>query len=684
MMQTNNLLWGVVLLLTILSLTSCSEEKCEPGVDRLLTFFGKIEEDYTRNANPSLQGSVLEKGLQVGLFISEADSYEWKYDNKMVTSLGDGTFVCEEKLYEPFSGQTDVYAYAPYSENFSGKYAEEVTFTIQEDQTTDENYLASDLLLGSADNPVSSRNIMLKFAHQMSKIRINFVSDEYNLEGARVIIHGIVPTANVNLKDRSISVDGDAEKTNIKVVNFDSDASEFECAAIIVPQTLQATKKFFDITLANGMTFAYPLDQETIFQSKKCYEYNVTIGKPYTGDPIITEIQDVEQKPIIGALRGSSIRIVGKRMKEVERLFCNGIEVKPTQKMQNYVMLDIPADLPINSEDENYCKIRMEFVEGDPLIYKFKFRDGQAPVITDVSWNLATVGQKILLVGQNFTHIEEIIFPGNVKADDYRVINTDTIEVTVPQNGDQQMGAITLVGLNGGACSVSNINCQSRLLDWDIITANTNDCKSQGKVLDETDFTDIESKGGVLPANRPETIYGVVESVFENFLNESGSSESPVISGFKLNWTEVAENCGVDALCTELAFQVDYYCPWNDWGTGAFRLSLNKTGGTEGKDRYSITPWYVNKKVQPIQFGGQWRTLTIPLYLFSTLVDLNLGQILQNTAWMEKTYFVFRTGAIGDGGRGNKKMPYMQILLAYPRVVSIVQQQYVEPIKWIE
>lgn len=669
-MRTNNILWRLIGIVAIFLIYSCTDEEHGQTSGKMMTFTGIIEEGYTRTIVSELQGKALEQGVKVGLFIGEDGTEEWTYDNAITVSAGNGTFKNEQKLYEPFSGRTNVYAYAPYQDAFTGKYDQDVNFSVQTDQTTNDGYLASDFLLGTADNPTSDCNIALKFSHQMTKIRINLVSDEYSLEGATVVLRNIVPTAKINLESKTIIADVTVAPVDIKVADFGNEDSDFDCAAIIVPQVLQAGT-FFEIKLSDGNTFSYSLQEKMTFEAKKCYEYDITVGKPYVGEPNITDIQDVDRRSVIGALRGTLIRIVGHKLDKVTSVYCNGVKVVPVRQVQNYIALNIPADLTVDPSDEDYCKIRLELEEGQESIIKdFKFRDGSAPKINSVSWNLAKAGEAIILTGENFVHIEKILFPGNVEAATYEVKDMNTIEVVVPENGDQILGAITVIGLNGGAYSMKNINCQVLEFDWEIMEVSSSFLSKGQKFTSFVDaFAGISED--VQPVTKPEVLYGTLGMVYEGLYSNSDNDQSPVKSGFKIDWSTVAEKVGGNTSCSDLAFQCECYCPWI-WTMGALRFSIVGLSGTEGVTRCTLNPWRVNGQDIGVDFQHSWKTVTVNLGDLKDLESKTVSEMATNV----NTCFSFQLGWF-NGSRGIA-MEHFQMFFANPRIVPVTYEEYIE------
>ena len=117
----------------------------------------------------------------------------------------------DEVTYFPKDATSvDVYGHYPYSEGFSTVDGQQY-FTIQDDQTTIDGYLKSDLM--TADNSPATRtkggdgvwtdnkSANLDFKHQMAKIIVNVQTDESGggsgLSIKRVVINGVKPRVPV-------------------------------------------------------------------------------------------------------------------------------------------------------------------------------------------------------------------------------------------------------------------------------------------------------------------------------------------------------------------------------------------------------------------------------------------------------------------------------------------------------
>ena len=187
------------------------------------------------------------------------------------TKTGGALDLQDGPYYYPTSGNgVNIYALYPTTTK-AGEL-----FTIKDDQSTDANYKASDLMYGKpASNPVSpsANAVNIKFSHLLSKVTINLIAgaNVTSLEGAKVELLGVKPSTTIN--GYSITAaSGDA--TPITVMTATETVTSG--SAIIVPQTLP--EMFLQVTLG-GATLTGKLDSGAPeLTAGNAYTYNITVN----------------------------------------------------------------------------------------------------------------------------------------------------------------------------------------------------------------------------------------------------------------------------------------------------------------------------------------------------------------------------------------------------------------------
>lgn len=299
-------------------LAGCNNEETDTWAGEIRLSSGVEAQQVTRSIATDLQGIQIAKDVHVGFFINEAvvsgaaTTYTQNLDYK---ANGSGSFE-GTTVYFPQSGNgVNIYAYAPWKADLAlnGTYA----FSIKTDQSTDANYLASDLLWGQPmklkegstteyelANPVArtKENVNVSFKHLLSKIQVTLIPDQTSgltpgdFKGAKLEILSVMPGVTLTLADGNIS-DASGTATTVIAAIYDANTtpSALTAAAIVAPQTFTKGTKFMKVTLATGGELFYTLpngasDNGLTLASGKIYKYEITVK--LTGLTVTSTIDD--------------------------------------------------------------------------------------------------------------------------------------------------------------------------------------------------------------------------------------------------------------------------------------------------------------------------------------------------------------------------------------------------------
>ena len=180
---------------------------------------------------------------------------------------------------------------------------EKQNFMVQADQSSIDNYKASDLMYGQANsgNDITRTNDaqVVAFTHKLSKINIELTAGTgltaANLEGAQVSIVSVQRATNIVPNTGALATATTSTISNVIALmvsdantNSTIDVGELKGSAIIVPQTiteLDGTKEFIRVTLNNGGVLSYkPADpmggstNQMVFNGSKKYTYQITVN----------------------------------------------------------------------------------------------------------------------------------------------------------------------------------------------------------------------------------------------------------------------------------------------------------------------------------------------------------------------------------------------------------------------
>lgn len=194
------------------------------------------------------------------------------------TADGVGGLTTTNAQFYPISGSTiDLYAFHPAD---AGE-----TFTVQSDQSTPENYRASDLMHATATGlSYSETPHELTFYHLLSKVVVKLepgtgftVAD---LDGATVVLGTAAEGEGLNNQVTFNAATGTISgATGDQAITVTTDADNAEHAAVIVPQNIKGKKLF--VTLS-GVTKSWTItsDAETFpLEAGKVYVFTITVNR---------------------------------------------------------------------------------------------------------------------------------------------------------------------------------------------------------------------------------------------------------------------------------------------------------------------------------------------------------------------------------------------------------------------
>jgi hypothetical protein len=276
-----------------LMLTSCNDNEALEGVSqgqdsRIISLSGEIDQvavtrvndngfcdgdimgvyvvDYNGNT-PGILATNGNRGTNVPHTFDEAaykwnSAYDiyWKDDHTHVDIYG----------YYPYASPTDVNAYA---------------FEVQKDQTRNNgdemgSYEASDFLWGkAADVAPTEKIIRLPLRHKMSNARITLKEGEGFAEGAwtelekQVLVLNTKRSSVIDLATGNVTATGEVAKTG--TIPFRKD-NEFR--AIVVPQTVEAGKVLFSITV-DGMPYTFKKEEAFTYIAGKMHNFTIQVNK---------------------------------------------------------------------------------------------------------------------------------------------------------------------------------------------------------------------------------------------------------------------------------------------------------------------------------------------------------------------------------------------------------------------
>ena len=171
-----------------------------------------------------------EDGMQAGIFIDRPMLYR-----NVKSSYSAGKLLTENKLYwlkeMPQDTVLSFRAYSPYNTAFN--VAGVVPFSVAIDQSKDEEFAASDLMMAKTEASPADKSINFSFEHKLSKLTIYLKSEEQIEE---VTLSGVMPSVYLNFERDLFRPSGDRLELKGHLSGKDKDGvSAYEF--ILIPQS---------------------------------------------------------------------------------------------------------------------------------------------------------------------------------------------------------------------------------------------------------------------------------------------------------------------------------------------------------------------------------------------------------------------------------------------------------------
>lgn len=287
-MKTTKRPYAIIPLAVLLMTASCAE--------RLTGWFERVPINLTATV---AEGELTRAGnaVQTSQFDTGQTFYAYFPANVTETSTlyqitnADGETQIAEGSEQPYfeSGETQatVHAYYPPSKVSQSS----TSFSVEQDQSTDGNYMLSDLMYATA-NIVNDHTYIvvtqgLTFRHLMSKIMVVVTAgqDVAKIQEVRIVggYKTIAMTAPACQLGTTASDLTDALTTDSYVTMCkNNDAATASCSALIPPQTINGA---FLWVKADGKWVYYTLNNKT-FESGRSYLFTMTVNKAAIGTTI--------------------------------------------------------------------------------------------------------------------------------------------------------------------------------------------------------------------------------------------------------------------------------------------------------------------------------------------------------------------------------------------------------------
>ena len=272
-----------VIMVPVTVLTGCSTEEAD-GQNVMTTskpIILKAQMQTTRTIN-DLQNTDLSTAVTVGVFsLSDENTLLTNGDNAAYITDGNGNLTASGSAMNwPASASVNIYAYAPRQSAWS--YGAEKTFTVATDQSSDEGYLASDLLYASQTATSQTSAVNLGFSHKLARLALTVTADaSTTLTDATVKIVGTKPSTVLTLTDGTVSeATGTAQDITIGSGITITAGQSQTLYAVVVPQTVAANATLIEVTAGSKVWKYHFTGAKTLAGGKShSLTVSVSIGK---------------------------------------------------------------------------------------------------------------------------------------------------------------------------------------------------------------------------------------------------------------------------------------------------------------------------------------------------------------------------------------------------------------------
>jgi hypothetical protein len=353
-----------------------------------------------------------------------------------------------------------------------------------------------------------------------------------------------------------------------------------------------------------------------------CEDKNDTDTSPAAINKVFLEDaqSSVPDREVKFARLGQTIRLEGSGFTGTSQVLINGEKCyfNPVFVSNNSMIIQVSGDVPTIEASEDVRNTICLVKSGQKYSFGFEIRSA-APSITEVSHTMPAAGDEITITGTGLQEVEQVIFPGNVRATTFSSDDEDGkwVKVIVPA-GITQSGSLTVISANGGAYSPAYFNYKEGVIH------NFDDVQnySWGSGIDNTALTDLIPASGNLPKS---------QGGYQVF-NATGNSSAGSDQRFWLNSTAIfsaisahipgstaASNCGI---------QMDIYVE-GAWNSGIIRMVM---ADGSGASRYCMIyrPVYVSGAYNAGAFvnPGCWFTVTLPFSLSADYEGKTLDDVI--------------------------------------------------------
>ncbi len=381
-----------------------------------------------------------------------------------------------------------------------------------------------------------------------------------------------------------------------------------------------------------SMGFASCNDDDAYFEDD-AQSKPMQISKVYLED----YESSVPDREVSFARLGQMLRLEGSGFYGVKKVYINGYDTyfNRAYVSDGSMIVSVNSKTPVTDCEEDVRNtIRLVKEGGNELVYTFLIRNGYS-IIESISNTLPQPGETVTVTGEYLHETSKVTLPGGIEVTEGIVSDEDGEWFTfVMPEGVTEGGALISESPNGVTQSPAYFNeRRGMLIDFDSENQqgawggkdDDGNVKPGASMIYPEDLVDDPAGTG-----RGLCVPLIPQRIFDNGGIASGKPRATecqtVGDGDKSweDWTRMTDFIPAETPVSEIAIQVDVYCPEPWSGTGQLQLQLinnyNFAGigsDDDGKNNlvYCFVPWLSTGKggeIVPVKTTG-WQTWTIPM-----------------------------------------------------------------------
>ena len=357
---------------------------------------------YVVNYDGSTAGTLAASGNQ-------ADNERFTYNN--------GAWTPDETIYwKDQSTAADFYAYYPYSEsvNISAH-----PFSVMSDQSTEDNFWASDFLWGKATNVTpTSAAVPIVTNHSLSRIIVNvkpgngFTEESWAAAAKSVKVCDVVTSATIDLSTGTATATGDKGE----IIPLSTDGVY---KAMLVPQEVADNSKLVVVTV-DGVDYVYR--KGYTFKRNTQHTFTITVNKK--GGNVDVTIGEWEMDDFVN---------IGNAEEEEATIPNNQIWYTATAKVELSAYADFGATVESNEWDSNTGEGIITFDGDITSISSAAFQYCNALTSITIPNSVTSI---LNYAFNGCGNLVNVILPNNISAiNDYTFQDCSKLEnITIPEN----------------------------------------------------------------------------------------------------------------------------------------------------------------------------------------------------------------------------------------------------------